>query len=274
MKAIVLLTGCICFEAVAQKPPEDGAPNVPPGALASLQHGLTQQQVEAHMKARGQHQFTAALSNGVGIVRCVSYYRNDVYGHYYLVFTNDHLARICQPPSFDMRREPYRGTWANYRVLGDPETRVAAVLRAEDMIGPRLTAALKPQTPPKRSVDPGLTAAFLLAQKSADAASQSERERKFHALVKRYDPYQIATGSALASVERQLGKPHITESLDGGREIRYYGNTEFGLSASRELMWLSVVYEDGKVVRVLSRDFVDHDKIRPLEERTSQKTDH
>jgi|ERR1043166_7147441 hypothetical protein len=139
------------------------------------------------------------------------------------------------------------------------------------MIGPVLTAALKPQTPPKQSVDPGLAGAFLLAQKSTSAASKSERERKFLALVKQYDPYQIAPGSALASVEGQLGKPHITEFLSGGPEIRYYGNIEFGLSASRELMWLSVVYEDAKVVRVFSRDFVDQDKIRPLEEKNFTK---
>jgi len=247
------------------------SPNVPPGALANLQHGLTQEQVEEQLKARGDHEFTAALSNGVA--RCVSYYRNDVDGHYYVVFTNNHLAQICRPPPFEMRRESYNGTWANYRALGDPETRLAAVLRAEDMIGPRLTAAVKPQTPPKRSIDPGLTAAFLLAQKSMNAASQAERELKFSALVKQFDPSQIALGSALTSVESRLGKPHITHSLDGGREMRYYGNIEFGLRASRELMWLSVVYEDGKVIRVFSRDFVDHDKIRPLEEKSSRKTD-
>lgn len=271
MKAIAILIVCMCLEAVAQKPPQDGAPNVSPGVLASLQHGLTQQQVEEQLKARGEHQFTAAFTNGVA--RCLSYYRNDVYGHYYLVFTNDHLARICQPPPFEMRREPYRGTWTNYRVLGDPETRVAAVLQADDMIGPRLAAALKPQTPPKPSIDPGLTAAFLLAQKLANATSGSERERRFRALIKQYDPYQIAIGSALPSIERQLGKPHVIESMSGGREIRYYGNVEFGLSASRELMWLAVAYVDGKVVRVYSQDFVDHDKIRPLEEKASQGTD-
>jgi len=265
MKAIAVFVVCICFEAVAQKPPQDGAPKVSHGALASLRHGLTQQQVEDQLKARGYHQFTASFSNVVA--RCLSYYRDDVYGHYYLVFTNDHLARICQPPPFEMRKEPYRGTWANYRVFGDPETRLAAVLRAEDMIGPQLTAALKPQTAPKRSVDPGITAALLLTQRSASAASQSERERKYRTLLKQYDPFEVAPGAALALVESRLGKPQVTELLESGREIRHYGNVEFGLSASRELMWLAVVYEGGKVVRVYSHDFVDHDKIRPLEEK-------
>ena len=258
--AAALLFAVVCASALAAE-----TPNVPPLALANLQHGLTQQQVEEQLKARGYHQFTAAVSNGVA--RCISYYRNDVYGHYYLVFTNDHLACICQPPPFEMQSEPYQGTWANYSVLGDPETRLAAVFRAEDLIGPKLTAALKPQTPPKGSVDPGLTAAFLLAQRSANAASQSARERKYRTLLKQYDPFEVAPGAALALVESRLGKPQMTEPLESGREIRYYGNVEFGLSASREQMWLAIVYEDGKVVRVYSHDFVDHDKIRPLEEK-------
>ena len=268
-RLIVVCIVCVSYAALSQKPPQDGSPNVTPGSLASLQHGLTQQQVEKQLGVRGHHQFTAAHSNGVA--RCVSYYRNDVYGHFYLVFTNDHLARVSKPPAFEMRKEPYRGTWAHYRVLGDPETRVAAVLQAEDMIGPPLTAALKPQTPPKRSVDPGLTAAFLLAQGVASLSGGTERERKFRALVQQYDPYQVALGSTLSSVEGRLGKPHITESLGPSSEVRYYGDIKFGLNWSRELMWLSVVYEGGKVVRVYSRDFVDYDKIRPLEEKIRKK---
>ena len=257
---IVSLLAAVCVSAWAAE-----SPNVPPLALASLQHGLTQQQVEAQLKAPGKHQFTAVLSNGVA--RCVSYYRNDVYGHYYLVFTNDHLAQICQPPAFEMRQEPYKGSWTNYRVLGDPETRLAAVLHADDMIGPRLIAALKPQTPPKQSVDLGLTAAFLLAKAltPGSTTSQAERERKYLALIKQFDPYQVTLGATLASVELQLGKPHLVEVFGPGREIRFYGNVEFGLSAGKELMWLAVVYDDGKVIRVYSRDFIDRDKIRRLE---------
>lgn len=225
--ATLLVAGS--FSALAAE-----SPNVPPLALASLQHGLTQQQVEEQLKARGGHEFTAALSNGV--VRCISYYRNDVYGHYYLIFTNDHLARICQPPEFKMRSEPFKGTSANRRVLGDPEVRLAAVLGAEDMIGPRLTAALKARTPPKGSVDPGLAAAFLLSQILGSAASQAERERRLTTLVKQFDPYALALGSTLASVESRLGKPHIIESLGDDHEIRYYADFAFGLPASSKLM--------------------------------------
>ena len=103
-----------------------------------------------------------------------------------------------EPPPFKMRKEAYGGTCATYRVLGDPEARLAAVLQAEDMIGSRLSPELKPKTSPERPVDPGLTGAFVPTQKSANAALKSERERKFFSLVKQYDPYQAAPGSALS----------------------------------------------------------------------------
>ena len=253
----------------AQKPPQPGSPNVFPTALASVRHVMTQYEVEQHLSARGYHQFTAALSNIV--VRSVSYYRNDVYGHYYLVFTNEHLAKVCAPPPFEMRKEPYMDSWVNLRVLVSPESRVEAVLCAEDMIGPGLTAALQPKTLSKRTVDCGHTAAFWLTKLFSQSSSQNERERQYEALLKTLDPYAIAIGVEMATVESRLGKPQIIEALGNGQEIRYYGSPEYGLSGSRELMWLSVVYANGKAIRVFSHDFVDQDKIRPLEEKVGKQ---
>src|SRR5437667_9594586 len=77
------LAGASLLAAVCVSGLSAESPNVSPVALSSLQHGLTQQQVEERLKARGDHEFTAAFSNG--IARWISYYRNDVYGHYYLV---------------------------------------------------------------------------------------------------------------------------------------------------------------------------------------------
>ena len=154
------------------------------------------------MKTRGEHQFTAALSNVT--VRCISYYRDDVYGRYDLIFTNDHLASICEPPPFEMHAVPYKGTTnlTNRRLFEDPEARMTAVIRADDMIGPRLIAALTPRTPPKQSVDPGLTTAYLLVQAIGAAgsafgvvASPAERERLYLAVIRQFDPYEIALGA-------------------------------------------------------------------------------
>ena len=257
----------VCLVAHAQKRPESSGPNVSPASLATLVRGMAQGQVEEHLSTRGHHQFTAALSNAT--VRCVSYYRNDVYGQYYLVFINDHLATVCAPPPFEMRKEPYMDSWANYRVLGNPEDRVKAVLQAEDMLGPRLTEALTPRPPAKQSVDPGLTAAYLQSQATANKKRQEQRASEFADLRVQFDPYGVDIGSTVPFAEKRVGEAKIIEMLGPGREIRYYGSPEYGRTGSRELMWLSVVYEEGKAVRVFSHDFVDHDKIRPLEEKRS-----
>jgi hypothetical protein len=74
----------VCGTCLAQKPPKPGQANVPPNLLAGLQLGMTQEGVEPVLGAKGDHQFTALISSDV--VRCVSYYRNDVSGEYYLVF--------------------------------------------------------------------------------------------------------------------------------------------------------------------------------------------
>lgn len=258
----------LCSAARAQKPPETGGPNVSPASLAALVHGMTQGQVEERLSARGNHQFTAAFPNAT--VRCVSYCRDDVYGQYYLVFTNDHLAAVSTPPPFEMRRTRYRGSWFNRRVLGNPEDRVKAVLQANDLIGPRLTEALTPKAPAVPPVDPGLTAAYLASQTGADKSHQDRRAREFAALRARLDPYALDLGSGMASIEERLGKVQVREAFGPGREIRYYGSPEHGLTGSRELVWLAIVYEDGQVVRVFSHDFVDHERIRPLEERLAR----
>ncbi|HMP72867.1 MAG TPA: hypothetical protein PKE55_06335 [Kiritimatiellia bacterium] len=253
--------------AYAQKPPKPYSPNVSPTALATVQHGMTQHEVEQQLSARGYHQFTAVVSNVV--IRCVSFYRNDVYGHYYLVFTDDHLRKVCVPPAFEMRSEPYMNSRVNLRTLGNPESRIETVLESEDLIGHALTAALRPQAPPKQSVDPGLTAAFILTRLIPRSPSQKAQEREYAELLVKFDPYAIPIGADTSNVESRLGTPQIMEPLGEGREIRYYGSPYHGLRGSSEKMWLSVVYENGRVVRVFSHDFMDYDKIRPLEVKSA-----
>ena len=67
-----------------------------------------------------------------------------------------------------------------------------------------------------------------------------------------------------------LSWSHTRETCSGRHSADFFGNVEFDVSGRREQMWLAVVYEKKKVVRVYSHDCVDHDKIRPLEQRTSR----
>lgn len=229
-----------------------------------LEPGMNQERVEQVLGARGVHQFTALISNDT--VRCLSYSRNDARGKYYLVFTNNHLATVCVPPAFEMRRVPYQGTWLNERVLGDPETRITKVLAATNLLGCKLPTTLTSRKPSKQSWDPGLTAAFLLAQTFSDKGRQAEREKEYLVLLERLDPARVQLGAACTEVEKRLGKPRIVESTTTGREMRYYGSVQFSMTASREAMWMAIVFQDGRVTRVFSNDFIDWSKVKALQE--------
>lgn len=258
----ILIFGCALLGSEAQPRREE---RVLPDLWERLEPGMNEERVEQLLGFRGGHQFTALISNHT--VRCLSYYRKDARGRYYLVFTNGHLASMCVPPEFEMRRVPYGGTWLYERVIGDPEIRVGKVLAATNLLGSKLPATLGSQAPSKYSWDPGLTAAFLLVQRSANKAKQAQREKEYLILLEKFDPTKVELGATVAEVEKRLGKPHIVETSQTGEEKRYYGSVEFGMMASREMMWLTVVYREGKVIRVFSHDFLDQSKIKALEER-------
>jgi len=240
--------------------------NVSTVKLASLSRGMTEKEVEGSVGYRGIHEFTAALSKEK--VRCVAYYRNDTYGKYYLVFINDRLSMICKPPPFEMRRVKYKNSWLNEGVLTHPESRLARVLKSQDMIGSRLKEELttKSHAKAKQSVDVGLTVAYLLTRGLlCDPIQESIREKTYRTLLKRFDPFKICLGKTKEDAEARLGKAKIVDPLRGDREIRYYGSVKYGQSGCRELMWLALVYENNRVVRVFSDDFVDYSRIRKLE---------
>ena len=270
MQSVVIVwivLACVVLGAQAQvKTNRQEMVCVPTEALGRLSHGMSQTEVERLLGARGNHQFTALISNIN--YRCVAYYRGEIYGKYYLLFTNGHLSKVCKPPPFEMREIAYEGTWAVIRVLGDPEARIIETLAATDMIGPALVADLRPAKPPKQSWDPGLTAAFLLVKwLFGDRQREAAQRREWEALLVKYDPFAIELGMAREDVEGRLGKAQITEELGPERNICFYGNIKYGLMGSEQLMWLAVVYNQGRVVRVFSHDFVDWGKIRQLEEK-------
>jgi|GEM_PF-1880345 len=272
--AVLVLMICLARDVQAQVSSQRReVVNVPTEALAGLSHGMTELQVVDALGARGIHQFTALRSNS--IIRCKAYYRSEMFGKYYVVFTNNHLLAICEPPPFKMQLVSYQGSWSNRRVLGNPEERIAQVLDASDIIGSALFAKLKPSTRTKRSWDPGLTAAYLLTRKLfADKKREAEREAAYTALLDRYDPIGIDLGATVEMIEARLGTSHITQALEMDREMRYYGSIEYGLTGNRELMWLAIVYDKGKVIRVFSDDFIDHEKIRAIEDSGNGSTPH
>ncbi|MGI6099662.1 MAG: hypothetical protein GX174_02835 [Lentisphaerae bacterium] len=97
-------------------------------------------------------------------------------------------------------------------------------------------------------------------------AREARRERTYRALLEKYDPFGLELGATLKAVEARLGPPAITARLDADCEMRYYGSVEHGLMGNRNLMWLVLVFDKDKVIRIFADDFVDYGKIKKLEE--------
>jgi len=72
-------------------------------------------------------------------------------------------------------------------------------------------------------------------------------------LLEHFDPYRVRLGLDVAEVEKMLGAPHLTEGLDDGSELRYYGSAKFGYY--NDFFWLSVAFRDGKATAVFTHDF-------------------
>jgi hypothetical protein len=234
-----------------------------------LKRDLSVAEVSQHLGMTGRHQFTMEKEGKV--VRCVSYYRNDVYGCCYLVFVDDRLKSVCTPPPIKMvgRHGPYGIVM--HAMIGNPEDQAARVLKAPNLLGDPLKKAMRPAPRPKESTDLGLTAAFLLAGNASGPAAPGPLELEQQRLAKMLDPWQVALGTTREEAERRLGRSRLREEFVPGRELHYYGPPA---SASpqvfrQDALWLCVLYSDGKAVAVFSRQFVDDEKLDRLQEKTT-----
>ena len=260
----ILITCSAC--AGGSSPQEEEAlPRVSVESLAEIREGMSFAEVEDIFGSPGRHQFTVSIDGKE--IRCVTHYRSGQYGRVYFVFENDRLLAASHPPPFEQKTVPYRNTLSVRRVYGDPQDVVQQVLNSDNLIGPELVAALKPLPAPKTRVDPGLTAAYLVTRIfTGGKARESKRRETLNRLLDRFDPFQIDLGMMQDDVEARLGKPKIIEALEDGTEKRYYGSIDYGLSYSRERMWLTVDFKDAEVIRVYTNDFLNFHKIRELEQ--------
>jgi hypothetical protein len=226
-------------------------------SLLHLERGQSQKKIEEVFGTPARHEFTARIDDR--LLRCASF-AFDSTGRYYFVFTNDALAKICEVTPFEFRRVPYKDTWWEIPVRADPEKRLKKVLDSPDLVGAALSESLKRRGPPPKSGSMNVLPAFIVAAPfwAAAAPLRAERRAEVEALAKKFDPYKVKLGMSVEHVEEMFGKPHVTDSVREKRETRYYGSARLGESP---LLWISVVFEDGRTVRVFSGDFFDMDKI-------------
>jgi hypothetical protein len=229
--------------------------------LDRLERGASLPHCEAVVGVPARHEFTAR--HGGATVRCVSYLFASYHLKYYCVFTNGALWKIIQPPRFAHELSAWeRGTravWTSY----DSEERLEVVLHAPDLDRRSLRTSIERRYKPK-AFDHTLPGALMVGVVFAPVAlarwagGGAERE-ELRELARRFDPYRVRLGMTVDEVGALLGTSGVKEALGGGLETRYYGSTKLGTRNPR--LWVSVVFQEGRTVRVFSGDFFDYQRL-------------
>lgn len=233
-----------------------------PNIVTNLERGISQSKLEVIIGIPSRHEFTNIGSTST--VRCVSYYFSDYHLKFYFVFTNDALGKVVLPPRFEHELSPWeqgrRAVWKSY----DPEERLKVVLQAPDLQPADIAVMIERRYRPKvfdnafpAAVIAGVVGApIALAQSPKHAAE----EREIQALARRFDPFRAQLTMTVSEIERMFGPALLVEALNDGSEIRYYGSMKLGIED--RLLWVSVVFKNGKVISVFSDEFFDYHKIK------------
>jgi hypothetical protein len=198
---------------------------------------------------------------------CVAYNQDSVYGRFFLLFINDLLSKICEPPPSEMKSEVEAdGTIACLSIYKGADVMINEVLMAPNLIGTTFAAVDVPATTTNQSYDYGLAAAYLITRALFGNKSRETKEMKvYDEMLSKYDPFKITLSEPRLDVELRLGTPQNVEELKHGKAVRYYGSIKYGFRQDRELMWLAIIFEQDRVDTILAGSFLDYRKIYILE---------
>ncbi len=208
------------------------------GATDSLRIGMNVDEVAQALGTRGVHQATALETNGQQVL-IVEVEIQDSLGRRWLVFLDGNLAGMPKPlgngavPSEDIRA-PGR-VWA-------------FTADASDLLGVKVA----PRPAPAES-----TLGHVMAFTGAIGYVQARRDHeKNAAIASQFNGLKIRLGMREGDVEHLLGAPRSCERFPGGLTAHYFGDDyDTALVYPHSYSWVAVLYQNGAVVAVYSRDF-------------------
>ena len=253
----VCLAGAIAVAGCATSGSQPRTVSVNREIVIHLQRGISENDLQATLRTPPTHEFTARTPTNV--IRCVSYCFGKPRLKYYFVFFDGTLAKVCEPPPFEYGFVPYKGAKLSVRKPWTPEERMLAVLRSLDLQGEAFEQSLTRRDVAKASRSKNVLPAFFIVAPAwiATAPIRGLNRLQVESLADKFAPDRIHLGMQASEVEKRFGDPKTTDNLDDGREIRYYGSPKLGVNP---LLWVSVVFEGDRVIRIFSDDFFDTDK--------------
>ena len=268
-----MVTGCASKKSIAQGRTVDSH------AFIELKRGISLAELELVFQIKPTHEFTVRRNGET--IRCV---RCDLIAPaagqtYYFVFTNDALALICLPPPFEYGERMEDGNRVGF-VIVQPEKAVETVIHSIDLNSEALAKSVSEVMSLKPSKNSGgepwnILPAFIILSPLFVALSpyavveHHQWWREFEAQRAQHDPFKVGLGMTVGEVEAMFGAPFTIGTTADHLEIRYYGSPKFAAYSGK--LWVSVVFDQGKVVRVFSDRFFDAEIIRGVLRQKSVK---
>jgi hypothetical protein len=280
--AICLCALCVTQSATAVKQAELLPPandmrqhSVPLKDFEQLHAGMTQGEVEKLLRNHGEHQFTYTSDNG-DVWRAVGYVvaesPDQATSEFQLFFKGCNLVSLVDSDEVWNALKALRPT---LEPLKDPIARSKLSVQAalnltpsgKDIAGsmPTLKRFIlqEEKNVRNRSIDPGLTAVFLLhnlnhPEEREEFAHHSYMNRQF---MEKYDGGKIDTGMTEKQVEELFGRPLWTNGRGNAEWVSVYGPSDTK-SVGAVASWLAcspvaIVYRGQMVTHVLSNWYLD-----------------
>lgn len=274
---LILLIGFMTTGCVSRQPARQGQ-TVDSRAFVEFKRGIPLAELESIFQIKPAHEFTVRRNGET--IRCVQYVlvRPAIQQSYYFVFVNDGLNLVCLLPPFKYETHIENGSRLSCQITGRPEERIEAVLQSKDLSDEALAEsvfrAISYKRPKKTSDDwnvvPAfiIVAPFIIACAPVTVVQNLQWRHKVEAQRTKLNPFKIELGMTVGEVEAMFGTPFTVGTTTDNLEVRYYGLPEFWAHSQA---WVSVVFDQGKAVRVLSDDFFDSETIRNMVRQKSAK---
>jgi|GEM_PF-3656419 len=243
-----------------------------------FKRGISLTELESIFQTKPAHEFTVRRNGET--IRCVQYVliRPAIHQSYYFVFVNDGLNLVCLLPPFEYETQMKNGSRYSRRITERPEKRIEAVLQSKDLsdeaLAESVSKAMSYKRPKKTSGNWNcapvyfMFAPFIIALAPSTAVENLQWRHKVEEQRTKLNPFKIELGMMVGEVEAMFGTPFTIGTTTDHLEVRYYGLPEFWMHSEA---WVSVVFDQGKAVRVFSNDFFDSETIRNMARQISTK---
>lgn len=231
--------------------------------LTNLQRGISLTQLTEITGIKPQHQFT--VQDGTSAVTCIKLAFVKPRGFLYFIFQDDKLFAIKERPAVEFETKTHNGKPWQVPKPVDAEVRMTKVKQGRDLtpadIKRQLEQWAKNEAVASKGKEPLnilpafiITSPLMLVKSPAIAHANSKADD----LSERFDAIKIQLGFSPEKTQEVFGDPVRRISAGTNGVVCVYGSDlPPDASVHNPAVWVSVVYREGKAVRVFSHDFFD-----------------